>query len=237
MDPFIATLYRTAIAFIGILVYARILGKQQMSQMTFYDYVTGITFGSIAASIAVEPTSKLWLIVAALTVFAILDYLSGVLTEKSRPLRKIVEGEPTILVHNGKIMEHNMAKLRYNMENLMMQLREKDVFDISDVEFAIAETDGMLTVLKKPQKRSVTPQDLGIPVSYEGLPSELIVDGKIIYQNLKQNNLDEEWLISQLKGKGFNSPNDILYATLDVQGNLYIDERKDKLKHITDISD
>lgn len=237
MDPFIATLYRTTIAFIGILVYARILGKQQMSQMTFYDYVTGITFGSIAASIAVEPTSKLWLIVAALTVFAILDYLSGVLTEKSRPLRKIVEGEPTILVHNGKIMEHNMAKLRYNMENLMMQLREKDVFDISDVEFAIAETDGMLTVLKKSQKRSVTPQDLGIPVGYEGLPSELIVDGKIIYQNLKQNNLDEEWLISQLNGKGFNSPNDILYATLDVQGNLYIDERKDKLKHITDISD
>jgi uncharacterized membrane protein YcaP (DUF421 family) len=237
MSPFIETLYRTTVAFLGILVYARILGKQQMSQMTFYDYVTGITFGSIAAAITVEPNDKLWLLIWALTIFAILDYLSGVITEKSRPLRKIIEGEPTILIHNGKIMEHNMGKVRYNMENLMMQLREKDVFDISDVEFAIAETDGILTVLKKSQKRPVTPQDLGIPTSYEGLPSELIVDGEIIYQNLKQNNLDEEWLISQLKAKGFNSPNDITYAGLDVQGNLYVDERRDKLKHITDISD
>ncbi|MEN6326116.1 MAG: YetF domain-containing protein, partial [Syntrophomonas sp.] len=136
MSPFIETMYRTTVAFIGILVYARILGKQQMSQMTFYDYVTGITFGSIAAAITVEPNDKLWLLVWALTIFALLDYLSGIITEKSRPLRKLIEGEPTILVHNGKIMEHNMAKIRYNMENLMMQLREKDVFDISDVEFA-----------------------------------------------------------------------------------------------------
>ncbi|MEN6461503.1 MAG: DUF421 domain-containing protein [Syntrophomonas sp.] len=237
MSPFIETMYRTTVAFIGILVYARILGKQQMSQMTFYDYVTGITFGSIAAAITVEPNDKLWLLVWALTIFALLDYLSGFITEKSRPLRKLIEGEPTILVHNGKIMEHNMAKIRYNMENLMMQLREKDVFDISDVEFAIAETDGILTVLKKSQKRPATPQDLGIPTSYEGLPSELIVDGKVIYQNLKQNNLDEQWLISQLKSKGFNSPDDIAYASLDVQGNIYIDERRDKLKHISDISD
>lgn len=237
MSPFIETLYRTVVAFLGILVYARILGKQQMSQMTFYDYVTGITFGSIAAAITVEPNEKLWPLIWALTIFALLDYLSGVITEKSRPLRKLIEGEPTILVHNGKIMEHNMAKTRYNMENLTMQLREKDVFDISDVEFAIAETDGVLTVLKKSQKRPATPQDLGIPTSYEGLPSELIVDGKIIYQNLKQNNLDEEWLITQLKAKGFNNPDDIAYASLDVQGNLYVDERRDKLKHITDISD
>lgn len=237
MNEFIGTAFRTAVAFAGILVYARILGKQQMSQMTFYDYVTGITFGSIAAAITVEPNNKLWLLVWALTIFALLDYFSGVVTEKSRPLRKIVEGEPTILIHNGKIMEHNMAKTRYNMENLLMQLREKDVFDISDVEFAIAETDGILSVLKKSPKRPATPQDLGIATAYEGVPSELIVDGKVVYQNLKQNNLDEQWLINQLKSKGYNSPQEIMYASLDVQGNIYIDERKDQLKHITDISD
>ncbi|MGI5921542.1 MAG: YetF domain-containing protein [Syntrophomonadaceae bacterium] len=237
MSPVVETLYKSAVSFLAVLVYARILGKQQMSQMTFYDYITGITIGSIAASITVEPKSQMWLLVLALTVFVFLDYISGVITERSRPLRKIVEGEPTILIHNGKIMEHNMRKARYNMENLMMQLREKDVFNIDDVDFAILETDGRLTVLKKPSKRMLTPQDLGIATSYEGLSSELIVDGEIIYQNLMQNNLDEEWLITQLKARGYNSPANITYASLDPQGNLYIDERSDKLRHITDITD
>lgn len=229
--------FKTSIAFIGILVFARLLGKQQMSQMTFYDYVTGITFGSIAAAMAIEPENKMWLILWALAVFALLNYLTGVITEKSRPLRKIIEGEPTILVHNGKILEHNMDKTRYNMENLMMQLREKDAFNINDVEFAIAETDGMLTVLKKSQKRSVTPADLNIVTTYEGVPSEIIVDGEIIYQNLKQNKLDEQWLFNQLTSRGYNSPKDITYASLDTDGTLYIDEDRDKLKHVTDISD
>lgn len=237
MDPYLEALIKTVMAFFGILVYARILGKQQMSQLTFYDYITGITFGNIAATIAIEPAGKLWLLLWVLTIFTVLNYIMGVVTEKSRPLRKIIEGEPVILIHNGKVMEHNMAKSRYNMENLLMQLREKDVFNIADVEFAIAETDGQLTVMRKSQKRPVTASDLGVDTSYEGLPAEIIVDGEVIYQNLKQNNLDETWLIQQLQSLGYNDPGEITYASLDVNSNLYIDEKKDKLEHITDISD
>jgi len=237
MNPFLGALLKTMIAFFGILVYARILGKQQMSQLTFYDYVTGITFGSIAGSIAIDPGNKTFLYLWILTVFAALNYAMGIITEKSRPLRKIIEGEPVILIHNGKIMEHNMAKSRYNMENLLMQLREKDVFNVADVEFAIAETDGKLTVLKQSQKRPATPSDLGIDTPYEGIPSEIIVDGKVIYQNLKQNNLDENWLMKQLNSLGYNNPRDISYASVDENGNLYIDDARDKLNEITDISD
>ncbi|MEN6351327.1 MAG: DUF421 domain-containing protein [Syntrophomonas sp.] len=237
MHEFLDAMMRAPVAFFGILVYARILGKQQMSQMTFYDYVTGITFGSIAAMIAVEPSNKTWLLLWILTIFAALNYIMGVITEKSRPLRKIIEGEPTILIHNGKIMEHNMSKLRYNMENLMMQLREKDVFNLSDVEFAIAETDGMLTVVKKSQKRPLTPADMGISTAYEGLSTEIIVDGEVIYQNLKQNNLDEEWLVSRLQSLGYNDPRKITYASLDVNGNLQVDEARDQLNQIVDITD
>lgn len=237
MREFMDALLRTPVAFLGILVYARILGKQQMSQMTFYDYVSGITLGSIAAMIAAEPNSRTWLLFWVLTIFAGLNYIMGVITEKSRPLRKIIEGEPTILIHNGKIMEHNMSKLRYNMENLMMQLREKDVFNLADVEFAIAETDGLLTVVKKSQKRPLTPADMGINTPYEGLSSEIIVNGTVIYQNLKQNNLDEDWLMSRLKSLGYNDVREISYAALDTNGNLQIDDIRDQLNQMVDITD
>jgi uncharacterized membrane protein YcaP (DUF421 family) len=130
-----------------------------------------------------------------------------------------------------------MAKSGYHMDDLMMQLRERDAFDIREVEFAIAETDGCLTVLKKSQHRPATPADLGIETKYEGVPSEIIVDGQVIHQNLKQNHLDEAWLIARLKSMGYNSVRDITYASLDSEGNLYVDERRDPLDPMTDISD
>ena len=230
-------LIRTVLAFVTLFVVARLLGKQQLSQLTFYEYITGITMGDIAASIAIDAGRSPLYYMLALVAFAILTLGTGVITEKSRPLRKLIEGEPVVLVHNGKILEHNMAKSGYNMENLMMQLRERDAFDIREVEFAIAETDGYLTVLKKSQNRPVTPADLGIDTKYEGIPSEIIVDGQVIHQNLKQNHLDEAWLIARLQSMGYNSPQDIPYASLDSEGNLYVDDKRDRLDPMIDISD
>ena len=178
---YVSVLIRTVLAFVTLFVVARLLGKQQLSQLTFYEYITGITMGDIAASIAIDAGRSPLYYMLALVAFAALTLGTGVITEKSRPLRKLIEGEPVVLVHNGKILEHNMAKSGYNMENLMMQLRERDAFDIREVEFAIAETDGYLTVLKKSQNRPVTPADLGVDTKYEGVPSEIIVDGQVIH--------------------------------------------------------
>jgi uncharacterized membrane protein YcaP (DUF421 family) len=237
MMEYVSVLIRTVLAFVTLFVVARLLGKQQLSQLTFYEYITGITMGDIAASIAIDAGRSPLYYMLALVAFAILTLGTGVITEKSRPLRKLIEGEPVVLVHNGKILEHNMAKSGYNMENLMMQLRERDAFDIREVEFAIAETDGYLTVLKKSQNRPVTPADLGIDTKYEGIPSEIIVDGQVIHQNLKQNHLDEAWLIARLQSMGYNSPQEIPYASLDSEGNLYVDDKRDRLDPMTDISD
>jgi len=237
MMEYANVLIRTVLAFVTLFVVARLLGKQQLSQLTFYEYITGITMGDIAASIAIDAGRSPLYYMLALVAFAALTLGTGVITEKSRPLRKLIEGEPVVLVHNGKILEHNMAKSGYNMENLMMQLRERDAFDIREVEFAIAETDGYLTVLKKSQNRPVTPADLGIDTKYEGIPSEIIVDGQVIHQNLKQNHLDEAWLIARLQSMGYNSPQDIPYASLDSEGNLYVDDKRDRLDPMTDISD
>jgi uncharacterized membrane protein YcaP (DUF421 family) len=237
MMEYATVLIRTVLAFVTLFVVARLLGKQQLSQLTFYEYITGITMGDIAASIAIDAGRSPLYYMLALVAFAILTLGTGVITEKSRPLRKLIEGEPVVLVHNGKILEHNMAKSGYNMENLMMQLRERDAFDIREVEFAIAETDGYLTVLKKSQNRPVTPADLGVDTKYEGVPSEIIVDGQVIHQNLKQNHLDEAWLIARLQSMGYNSPQDIPYASLDSEGNLYVDDKRDRLDPMIDISD
>ena len=234
---YVSVLIRTVLAFVTLFVVARLLGKQQLSQLTFYEYITGITMGDIAASIAIDAGRSPLYYMLALVAFAALTLGTGVITEKSRPLRKLIEGEPVVLVHNGKILEHNMAKSGYNMENLMMQLRERDAFDIREVEFAIAETDGYLTVLKKSQNRPVTPADLGIDTKYEGIPSEIIVDGQVIHQNLKQNHLDEAWLIARLQSMGYNSPQEIPYASLDSEGNLYVDDKRDRLDPMIDISD
>ncbi|NPV27299.1 MAG: DUF421 domain-containing protein [Firmicutes bacterium] len=231
------TTFQTGLAFISILVYARILGKEQVGQLTVYDYITGITFGDLAAMIAIGGTEKIWQHLWALTVFVALAFSAAFITEKSRPLRKLIEGEPTVVIHNGKILEDNMRRMRYSVDNLMTQLRDKNIFNIADVEYAILETNGSLSVLPKSQHRPVTPQDLQLPTQYEGVPTELVVDGQVIYPNLQQLNLDEQWLIAELQKQGFNSVRDVVYASLDASGKLYIDQRRDNLQFPVDVDD
>jgi uncharacterized membrane protein YcaP (DUF421 family) len=228
---------QTFLAFFAILIFARILNKQQMAQLTFYDYVNGITFGSIAAMLASDVEQRTWQHLLGLALFAALTYLMSYISLKSRPLRKLLQGEPTILIHNGKILEGNMADLRYNLDDLTSQLREKDCFNIADVEFAIAEPNGSLTVLLKTQKQPVTPVDLNIPTSYCGISTELIMDGKIIYPNLDQENVDIKWLENELNKQGIYSVSEVMYASLDTAGNLYIDKKIDQLENIIDITD
>ena len=237
METYFFGVLKALIAFVVILILARWLNKEQLSQLTFYDWIVGITIGSMAANLTNEPEGRILEHVVILVVFSAAAYLTGMMTVKSRPLRKLIEGEPTVVIHNGRILEHNMAKLHYNVDNLLNQLREKNVFNIEDVEFALLEGNGGLSVLLKSQKRPLTPSDLGIPTSYEGLSSEIIVDGQVIYQNLKQNNLDEQWLIAELRKRGYSSPRDIVLATLSSDGELYIDNKKDGTEHMVDVSD
>ena len=142
---------------------------------------------------------------------------------KSRKCRKFLAGDPTIVIQNGNILEKNMNKMRYTLDYLNQQLREKDVFNIEEVLFAIVETNGTLTVLKKPQFRNVTRQDLMIPITPEfNLPIELIMDGEVIKENLEQNNLTESWLHLELKKRNIVQ-HDVLYAVLSGNGNMYVD--------------
>ena len=141
-----------------------------------------------------------------------------------------------MVIQNGKILAKNMARCRYNIDDLLLQLRTQGVFNVADVEFAVLESNGSLSVLPKSHKKPVTREDLNVPSGYEGLCSELIVDGEVIYQNLQQNNLDEAWLIHELERQGVHSPKEIMLASLDTGGNLYVDKKVDGLQ-ATQVSD
>lgn len=159
------------------------------------------------------------------------------ITERSRYAAKYVDGEPVVVVMNGKIMEDAMGKMRYRALDLMQQLRDKGIFDLNEVAFAILEVNGKLSVLKKPQYQPVTSQHLNIPPLPSGIGTELIYDGQIIKQNLKDLNITEEWLHSQLKAKGINNISEVFLATLTPGGSFFVDTYKDRLKRIIDISD
>lgn len=237
MNPFLEIFLRAMAAFIGIVFIARIIGESQIGQLTISDWVNGIVIGSIAAGLAADIRTSPWYYVLGLTVFTGMTILVQYVGLKYRPARKMFEDEPTVVVHNGKILEKNMACMRYHMDNLLMQLREKGYFNIGDVEFAILEPNGELSVLPKSQKRPVTLADLNIPTQYEGVMSELVVDGVIIEQNLRQNDLTEEWLLRELEKKGIRSLNEVAYAGLDASGNLYVDKKQDTLEYVQDITD
>jgi len=235
MEALQAVLY-SVMVFVLLLLFTRLIGKKFLAQMTFFDFVTGITIGTITGAFVTVEVRGFHVLISPLTL-TLLVVMTGFLTLKSVPARKLLEGEPLVMVQNGKIYEKNMQKVRYNVDDLMMQLREKGVFDLSEVEFAILETHGQLSVLKKTQDLPVTPKDLGLETQYKGAASEIIRDGRIVEQNLKQNNLTHEWLYNQLAARSIGRIEDVFYATLATDGTLFVDLNRDDPAYIQETED
>lgn len=237
MSPHVEIGLRAAAAFFLVMFLTRLIGKGQMGQLTVSDFVNAIAIGSIGANMATDHKENVIYYVIGIIVFGGLTYLSNYIALKSRPVRELLEGEPTVVIQNGKLLENNMRKMRYSVDNLLMQLREKDIFNIAQVEFAVAEPNGKLSVLPKSQHRPATPHDLQLPTKYQGMTSEIIMDGKIIRQNLQQNNLSEEWLMQELTKQNVADPKQVILATLDTDGNLYVDKYENSLPYQQDITD
>lgn len=232
---YLRAFFQGTISFFIILFLARISGKQQIAQLTFLDYIVAITAGSIASSLTIVAINDFGPILVGLLTWFIWSLLIGFLSMKSRILSKIFHGNPTILIQNGKIMEKNISKLpNYQLEDLRAQLRDNGIFRMADVEFAILETSGQLSVLKKSQQQPVTRQDLNLETNYEGLSRKVIFEGKIINSNLKALNLTEKWLKNELKKQGISNIKGVMYAAIDTQGNIFVDRYEDNTEKIKD---
>ena len=212
---------RTVILFTVVVVFLRLMGKRQIGQLQPYELAIVILISELAV-IPMENTSipimgGLIPIFVLFTAQVLLAYISL----KSEKARGMICGTTSVLIENSKIVEAEMRRQRYNINDLLEQLRCKNVVNLSDVEYAILETSGQLSVILKSQKRPLTPEDLDIPTGYEGLPTTLIIDGFVFRDNLKRINLSEEWLITELGKLGGESPGDVLYAYIDTRGNLF----------------
>ncbi len=239
MESFIEVGLQTILAFFATYFFARIIGKKQIGELTFVDYINGITFGSIAANMASDLDQSTWPHFTGLFLFALLTLLMQYIALKSRAVRKVIEGEATILIHQGKILEDNMRKTRYNLEDLLSELRKNNIFDIRDVHFAILETDGKLSVLPKANKKPLTPKDINLNGTKESICTELIIDGQIIVENLKQHGLTKKWLEKKLLEHNIMKLKNVVLANYNpTDQSLYFDLKKDQLgKNTTDISD
>lgn len=210
-----------------LLLLVRVLGKNQLNHLTFFHYVTGITFGSIAANIIIDKNIRVIDGFTSLGVWTGAALLVGYLNQKSAKARLILDGEPTIVIKKGRIVEEAMRAMRFNMNDLSMLLRNNNVFSIKDVDYAILEPNGRLSVLKKSEYQTVTKKDIRLPVNQPlYLPTDIIVDGKIVKQNLRKLNLNREWVDNQLKKTGVHSIHDVFYAEIQSDGTLYIDKRE-----------
>lgn len=219
---------RTLILYTIVIIVMRIMGKRQIGQLQPFELVVAIMISELAA-VPMQNTGVPLIngIIPILTLlFAQIAF--SFIALKSTKARGIICGKPNILIENGKINEQNLRKEMYTLNDLLEQLRSKNVPNIADVEFAILETNGQLSVIPKSQKRAVNPEDLNIPTKYEGLPLDLIVDGDIIYKNLTKANLDEGWLRAELGKLGAVSPRNVLFASIDSDGNLYYQKKQEK---------
>lgn len=234
MNEGLVVLIRGIIAFFSLLIFTRILGKQQISQLTFFEYILGITIGSIAAELTVDLSSRAWPHFVGLTTWFILTLLLQFLTLKSRKLSKYIEGEPTIVIMNGHILGKAMKKLKFRISDLLEHLRQSGVFDISEVEIAIIEINGKLSLIKKSQYQTVILDDLKIKASNKGLNTDLIYDGKIILENLKKKSLSISWLNDELKKRNINDPKEVFFATINSSGKIFIDKYNEEI-NITNI--
>lgn len=230
MNEALIVIVRGIIAFFTLLIFARILGKQQISQLTFFDYIVGITIGSMASTLTTDLTSTAWSHWIGLLVWTCASFILQIITLKSKAASEYLDGKPTLVIMNGKILEDSMKKSRYRLSELLEQLRSKDVFDLNQVAFAILEKDGQLSVLKKPEFQPATPKDLNLKSDTSIIGTELIYDGIIIEQNLKNINKNRNWLMSQLKKQGINSSSEVFVATFNAPDKLYIDLYKDHMQ-------
>ncbi|WP_077325217.1 DUF421 domain-containing protein [Virgibacillus siamensis] len=230
MPEFLLTIIRSVLAFLLLMVMARIMGKKQLSQLTFFDYCVGITIGSIAASMAIDQNIKISNGLVGLIIMGLFPVLLSFFGLRSLKFRKLTDGKPTVLIEDGKILENNLKKSKVSIDELMLFLREKNVFKVTDVEMAVIETNGQLSVLKKSEQQPLTPSQLGITVNKEHGPAIVVMDGKLMDKSLQSLGYSSEWLKGEIQKQGATDYEDVFLAQIDSSGNVYADLYNDDLK-------
>lgn len=229
MTDVINVIFRAFLFLIVLFVITKILGKKQISQLSMFEYVTGITIGNIGAEVVTGLEQKIHLGIIALIATAAIPFLSGLLTMKSKTLRDFVDGKGTVFIKDGKILEDNLKKERITIDEFLELLRKKDVFNVSEVEYAVLEAAGQLNVLLKKEYRPLTPKDLQMKVASDKEPQVVIMDGELLLEPLATIGRSREWLHTELRKLGVTVEN-VFLAQVNSFGEVTVDLYDDLLK-------
>lgn len=221
---------RAITSLVFLFLVTKIIGKKQVSELTLFDYVIGISIGNFAAEMTINLESNEINGLLAVLIFGLIAYAVSIITMKSMRLRRFFMGTPTIIIQNGKILIDGMKKTRLDMNDILEQCRTNGYFDISQIEYAIVETNGELSILPKAEYRPLNPNDMNLKVSKEGLCANVVIDSKVMVNNLSNMAKDEEWLRKQLKVQGYKTLDNILLATLDNNEKIIVYEKNTNIK-------
>lgn len=218
---FIKLLLTSCLSVFSLFVIAKIMGHKQISQLDFFDYITGITIGSIAAELATE-LEKPWKPFVAMVIYGTVAVALSLLTSKLPRIRKYINGTPTIIMNGGKIYRKNLKKAKLDLSEFLMLCRQEGYFNLKDIQTAIFEYNGRLTVLPVSTKRPMKPLDMNIIPEVETINTEVIMDGSVLDGNLKRLGLDKNWLKGELKQQGINSEKQVFLALCDNNNQLTV---------------
>ena len=224
---------RSIVTILVLFLLAKVMGKKQISQLNLFDYIVGITIGSVAADISLDLNKSFLDGVICMLVFGLTGALVSYVTLKSIKLRRFFTGTPSIIIENGKIIEEGLKKVKFDINDLMEELRGAGYFNIDEVAYAVMETNGKISFLPKDGDKPVTKKDMDLKIIPSSLVANIIIDGKIMMNNLKAMNKDEKWLSHELKVLGYKDLDEILLATLDSNDKIMVYKKGISAKYDT----
>ncbi len=222
---FLTVLWKSILSIIILFFLTKLTGRKQISQLSLYDYVLGITIGSVAAEISTNMDADFWGGILVMVVYSSVSFLASILTEKSIVLRRFIIGSPIVVMEKGKILESSLKKAKFDVNELLQEARISGYYDLSQIEYAVMEANGKMSFLPKSKYVPVTPSDMKLKVDRSGLVANLIIDGKVMPNNLKTIGKDEKWLLKRLSSLGYDDLEKVFLVTCDNKEKLTVFEK------------
>lgn len=216
--------FRAFLSLATLFLVAKVIGKKQVSQLSLFDYVIGISIGNFAAEMTINLDSDIMFGTLAVLIYGFVAYLINILTMKSIVLRRFFMGKPNMVIKDGVILEGGLKTVKFDINDLLEQCRSMGYFDVSEIAYALVESDGKLSILPKGDSRNVTVSDMGLKAKRSSMCANVVMDGNIMELNLKEMGRSKDWLLGELKKKK-KDVSDILLATVDGNGKLSIFEK------------
>ncbi len=231
MVEWIEVIVRSLLILIGLFAITKFLGKKQLSKLSYFEYIVGIIIGDIAGSLSMDVEVSLLHGVTSILIWTLVSVLLSYVSLKNKKVRDFVEGKARVFIKDGKILEDNLRKERFTSDELLEMLRKKSVFSAQEVEFALLEADGELSILLKRDYRAVKPSELWLHLPEEKEPKTVIMDGEILHETLSEIGKNEEWLKNALTDKHVEVE-EVFLAQLHSDGKLSLDYYQDGLTQV-----